>query len=79
MIIEGGMRVPCDCILIRGNDINIDEAYYHDDRETVVAKSCSMGTVDENNHTLHPDPFLLSKTLVLSGYGVAVVCAVGKY
>lgn len=41
--IEGGMRVPADCILIKGNDIRVDEAVYHEDRESIIYKSLSVG------------------------------------
>jgi hypothetical protein len=54
------MRVPADCVLIEGNDITVDEAYYHDGVETVIRKQISTG----ENHFVNPDPFLLSKSLV---------------
>ena len=66
-MIEAGMRLPCDCILVKGHDISIDEGIYCGDRETIVSKGLSLGTVDDNNHVENPDPFLLSKSLVLSG------------
>ena len=72
------MRIPADCILLRGNDITVDEGMYYEDRETIISKSVSMGTLENNNHTANPDPFLLSKSLVLSGSGVALVCCVGN-
>ena len=78
IIVESGMRVPVDCVLIRGHDITVDEALYCEDKETIVPKSLSLGTLEDNNHTENPDPFLLSQSLVLSGQGVAVVCCVGK-
>lgn len=73
------MRVPADCLLISGLDISVDEGMYHEDRETIVHKSLSIGTVEDNNHTRNPDPFLLAKSLVMSGSGRAVVCAVGTH
>lgn len=39
----------------------------------------SSGTIEENNHTLNPDPFLLADSLVMTGSGKAVVLAVGNY
>lgn len=72
------MRLPADCILIDGMDIQVDEAPYFEDRETINKKTPSRGSIDENNHTEHPDPFLLSDSLVMSGSGIAVVCAVGN-
>ena len=79
ILIETGMRVPADCVLIDGMDITVDEAPYFEDRETINAKSLSVGTLQENNHVSNPDPFLLADSLVMSGSGKAVVCAVGGY
>jgi magnesium-transporting ATPase (P-type) len=41
ILIETGMRIPADCILISGMDITVDEAPYHEDRETINPKSLS--------------------------------------
>ena len=75
ILIEAGMRIPADCILVEGMDVTVDEHEYYEDRETIVRKSVSTG----ENHKENPDPFLLTRSLVLSGSGRAVVCAVGKY
>lgn len=75
VLIEAGSRVPADSIIIEGMDITVDDALYHDGRETIVRKSLSNG----ENHRDNPDPFLLSGSLVLTGSGRAVVCSVGKY
>ena len=72
------MRIPSDCILLNGLDVIVDEAPYYEDRESIFEKQCSLGSVDYNNHTENPDPFLLSGSLVMTGQGRAVVCAVGK-
>ena len=32
VIVETGMRVPADCLLINGLDITVDEALYHEGR-----------------------------------------------
>ena len=63
ILVEAGNRIPADCILIEGNDVTVDEAYYNDGKETLVRKSLS----NEDNHRENPDPFLLSKSLVISG------------
>jgi len=76
ILVEAGMRVPADCILLDGMDITIDEALYNEDRECIVPKLISKG---EEHHRENPDPFLLARTLVLTGSGKAVVCAVGKH
>lgn len=70
------MRIPCDCVLLDGMDITVDESIYNEDRECIVPKQISKG---EEHHRENPDPFLLSRSLVLSGQGRAVACAVGKY
>jgi Ca2+-transporting ATPase len=77
ILIETGMRVPTDCLLLQGMDVEVDESPYFEDRSTIVPKSCSVGHIKDNNHTDNPDPFLLAESLVMSGSGRAVVCAVG--
>jgi magnesium-transporting ATPase (P-type) len=79
------MRIPADCILIDGMDVTVDEAPYFEDRETINPKSLSKKDyfVESdieyyNNHTRNPDPFLLTDSLVMTGSGKAVVCAVGN-
>jgi magnesium-transporting ATPase (P-type) len=69
------MRIPADCILIEGIDITVDESLYHEGRETIIRKQVGSG----DNHRENPDPFLLQRSLVMSGKGKAVVCCVGKY
>lgn len=75
ILIEPGMRIPADCVLVDGMDITVDESIYHEDRETIVSKQVSTG----DNHRENPDPFLLQRCLVMSGSGRAVVCAVGPF
>lgn len=39
ILIEAGMRIPADCVLIEGNDVTVDEAYYDaDGKERIVRK-----------------------------------------
>jgi hypothetical protein len=59
LVIEAGMRIPADCILLNGLDVVVDEASYFEDREALVEKTLSLGSVDYNNHADNPDPFLL--------------------
>ena len=68
------MRIPADSILIDGMDITVDETMYGFAES--ISKSLSK---DAENHLNNPDPFLLSRTLVKSGSGRAVVCAVGVH
>ena len=78
IMVEAGMRIPADCVLLSGMDVTVDEAPYFEDRETINNKSLSVGIVEDNNHTSNPDPFLLTDTLIMSGSGSAVICCVGK-
>lgn len=32
IIVETGMRIPADCILVSGQDITVDEGIYHEGR-----------------------------------------------
>ena len=74
ILLEAGSRVPADCVLIEGQDIEVDENYYWDGPDPVIVKKdvCT----EENMHA-HVDPFLMSYTLITGGYGKAVVCCVG--
>ena len=74
IIVETGARIPADCVLIEGMDITVDEGVYCEGRESLVKKEISTG----DNHRENPDCFLLARSLVMSGSGKAVVCAVGK-
>lgn len=73
VILETGCRVPADCLLIEGQDITVDESFYDPENRRVVEKKVAT----EENVEQNPDPFLLSSTLVATGNGKAVVCAVG--
>ena len=71
--IEAGMRIPADCILLEGMDIKCDESMYDKFSKEVPKKQ----SIDRDQHEKeNPNPFLLSRSLVLSGSGRAVVCAV---
>lgn len=56
-------------------DVLVDEAIYNGDRETFVKKTVFTG----DNMRENPDPFLLAKSLVMTGSGRALVCAVGQF
>jgi len=71
--IETGKTVPADCVLISSADLVTNES-------TLTGET-------EPNHKLHvtaqnyksnPNAFLLKSTLVESGTGKAIVCAVGE-
>ena len=74
ILIETGMRVPADCILLDGMDITADETLYNEGRSLINKKEISK---NEEQHRDNPDPFLLTNSLILSGSGRAVVSAVG--
>jgi magnesium-transporting ATPase (P-type) len=76
IIIENGMRVPADCILLDGMDITADETIYNEGRYLVNKKEVSKG---EEHHRDNPDPFILTNSLILSGSGRAVVASVGAH
>lgn len=73
VILETGCRIPADSVLIEGQDLTVDETFYNQDNRRAIAKTVAT---EENAHE-RPDPFLLSNTLVATGSGKAVVCAVG--
>lgn len=70
--LESGMRVPADCVLIEGTDFTTDESGLTGEPEPVDKSS-----VTEQNFLYNPNPFLFAKTLVQTGQGVAIICAVG--
>lgn len=74
--VETGMRIPADCILFEGQDVTCDETIYNEGRPLINKKEVSRG---HDHHRDNPDPFLLANSLVISGQGKAVVCAVGKH
>jgi magnesium-transporting ATPase (P-type) len=41
VLIESGMRVPADCLLVEAMDITVDESMYFEDRECISKKGIS--------------------------------------
>ena len=70
--IENGKKIPADCILIKGIDLQLDESSMTGEAEVIL-----KFPVDEKSYSSNPDPFLLAKTMVTNGEGEALVCAVG--
>ena len=70
--IETGMRIPADSILIEGTDVAADESAMTGEPDQVEKSS-----VTHENFHHNPNPFLLGNTLIVSGQGLALVCAVG--
>jgi high-affinity K+ transport system ATPase subunit B len=50
IIIETGMRIPADCIMLEGMDVTVNESPYFEDREAIAPKFISEGNVQYNNH-----------------------------
>ena len=36
ILVEAGMRIPADCMLVEGMDVTVDEAPYFEDREHIT-------------------------------------------
>ena len=66
------MKIPADCILLTGVDVAADEASLTGEPEQM-----EKSDVNEHNVIYNPNPFLLANTLIASGSGTALVCAVG--
>lgn len=66
LIIETGDILPADAVLIEGHEIKTDES-------TATGESMAIKKEFES------DPFFLSATKVIEGYGRAIVTAVGPY
>lgn len=80
--VQQGDRIPADCVLTEEMNITVDESIYG--TEGYVEKELSKvnyENVDDggeyDNHKRNPDPFLLTGTMVMTGSGKAIVCAVG--
>jgi len=70
--IEQGMKVPGDCLILTATDVSADEAALTGEPEQV-----EKSDVNEHNVAYNPSPFLLANTLIASGSGTALICAVG--
>lgn len=66
------MRIPADCLLLEGTDIAADESGLTGEPEQLEKFAMTEANFEHN-----PTPFLLAKTLIVSGQGLALVCAVG--
>lgn len=67
------MRMPADCILFDGIDITVNESIYNNGDELIMKKQISK----KSNLRENPDTILLNQSLIMSGSGKAIVCAVG--
>jgi len=71
--IEAGQKIPVDCILFDSTDIATDESAMTGEPDQVEKQH-----VTDKNYQHNPNPFLLAKTLVLQGQGLAIVASVGQ-
>lgn len=81
-----GDRVPADCIVLDEMKMKVEESMYFPDRTEAVDKEESRVSfyeeecgeiVTEDNHKIHPDPFLFTDSKIMEGQGRAIVCCVG--
>jgi len=71
---EAGMKVPCDCIMVEGQDVACIEGELTGEPDQNVKTP-----VDEANFQNGALCTMLAKSLVCSGFGKAIVLAVGPY
>ena len=74
ILIDSGKTIPADCILICSTDMTVNES-------TLTGETdCSHKShVTPENYDHNPQPFILQSTLVETGEGRALVCAVGEH
>jgi magnesium-transporting ATPase (P-type) len=69
-MLEAGMRVPADCLIISSNNLKVDENAH--DEATIMKNKEPF--VDGKSG----DPFLRANMSVMSGNAKVLVCCVGK-
>lgn len=78
--VQQGDIVPADCLLFEEMNIAVDESRYGNSRAVEKEPSDFHPEEDEDdidNHKDNPDIVLLTGSMIMSGGGKAVVCAVG--
>ena len=85
VLLNQGDRVPADCLLIEEMDMKVDQQQFFaeesletGERADMADKQCSYDD-EEKDKDHNPDPILLQDSIVMRGYGKAVVLAVGKH
>jgi len=71
---EAGMKVPTDCIMIEGQDVTCIEGELTGEPDAV-----EKVYIDESNYNTGVMGCMLAKSLVSTGFGKAVVMAVGPH
>jgi P-type E1-E2 ATPase len=69
---NAGDQIPCDCILLTGNKVSIDESSQTGETQEIDKHPLVL------NEQFNGNPFLISGTLVKEGTGTAVVVCVGE-
>jgi len=69
---EAGMKVPCDCLMVEGQDVSCIEGELTGEPDSV-----EKVPVDEHNYNSGVMCTMLAKSLVSTGFGKALVVAVG--
>jgi Ca2+-transporting ATPase len=72
VIIESGKAIPADCVLLNSIEMVANESSLTGETEPM-----HKSHVTQENYSQNPCPFVLQSTLVESGQGKAIVCAVG--
>lgn len=72
LILENGKNIPADCVLISSNDLSCDEASM-----TGESEARRKAPLTAENLMQKPCPFVLKSSLIETGNGKAIVCAVG--
>lgn len=73
VFIKAGDQVPADCIMFETTDVACDEGALTGEPEALHKFAVTAENYDHN-----PSPFVLKSTLISTGEGKAIVCAVGK-
>eukprot|EP00347_Sterkiella_histriomuscorum_P009975 403339164 len=74
ILLKAEMKVPVDCILVEGYNLQCDESQITG--QTVLAPKTLL---TEESHDQNPNPFILAQSIVKSGQALAIVCAVGEH
>ena len=75
IIIEVGDEIPADGRLIASTDLQIDESSLTG--EPIISTHVVTGETPSDKEATYPSDTVLRSTMVMNGYGVAVVTAVG--
>jgi Ca2+ transporting ATPase len=71
--IATGDAIPADCILVRAHDMTVSESQL-----TGEPMGKPKEVLNSDNFESNPSPFLVQGSLVETGSGAAIVCAVGN-